>query len=392
MTGTKWLSEAIDITTIQKGVLNIVEAPTGCGKTEWAFKDLTKMASDPNKILYLIDTTIGKQSLLKRPDTIYYSDTHIETVKGNWFSSEGEQILIMTYAQFGYWVLNNKDFWKAFEIIVCDEIHNLVNFSFFNQSDSNFCRIAREQLEKIVCGGEIIVIGLTATPSKVEKHMLGSEIHYVVIDKDIKQYEVSNTVYYTNIDEVLRTLDAQKTGIIYTGRITRMKNIHEKLVQHGVSSICIWSINSQNHIMNDEQLAARDYIISKEELPPNYKAVIINDSCGTCINIRGSIDYMMIHSQEDDTRIQVRGRYRDDLDTLYLLDHKAAAAKLTIPKDFLDKWLSKQDRDELCKRLGIRDNQNRLVGWTTTKKRIAAAGYKVDRKRIKNIWHYEITL
>ena len=66
--------------------------------------------------------------------------------------------------------------------------------------------------------------------------------------------------------------------------------------------------------MTEEQLRVRDYILDKEELPPEYGAVIINKSNETAINIRGRVDYIIVHSQEDDVREQVRGRYRGDLD------------------------------------------------------------------------------
>lgn len=392
MIGTKWLSEAINMDSLEKNIINLVVAPTGCGKTKWAFEHLAKTASHINKVLYLIDTTIGKQSLLQKPETTVFSDTHIEVVKGKFFSTDESKILVMTYAQFGYWSRVDKGFWKAFEIVICDEIQNLVRFYYFDQSPTNLCRIAMTQINEMICKSDILIVGLTATPKKVIDFMTEDCISSVDVGEDLKQHETKETFYYANIDELIKRPRLNEVGIIYTGRITRMKYIHEVLSQLGIPSICIWSINNLVHPMGEEQLAAREYIIKKEKLPPYYNVVIINDSCGTCINIEGDIDYMIIHHQEDDTRTQVRGRYRDDLDKLYLLDHKKALENLQVPEEYMDKWLSKQDRSELCIRLGLRDNQNRLVGWTTTKKKIAAAGYLIEKKRIKDIVHYKITL
>lgn len=65
---------------------------------------------------------------------------------------------------------------------------------------------------------------------------------------------------------------------------------------------------------------ARAYILEHEELPPEYDLLIFNAAYETSINLRGHFDFMIIHHSSSDTITQARGRYRNDLDTLYLLD------------------------------------------------------------------------
>lgn len=72
--------------------------------------------------------------------------------------------------------------------------------------------------------------------------------------------------------------------------------------------------------MTEEQYAARDYILQKEEIPPQYDLFIFNASCETSINIRGQVDYFIAHTTKPTSITQARGRYRGDLETLYVFD------------------------------------------------------------------------
>ena len=106
--------------------------------------------------------------------------------------------------------------------------------------------------------------------------------------------------------------------------------------------------------------------------------VIINSSSETSISIFGKIDYIIVHNQEPDTQTQVRGRYRDTLQTLYLLNYNAP---ITVPSEFMDRDLFTEEKSELCAILNIHDSNGRRVGWTTVKKKLVEAGYKVTERR-----------
>ena len=101
MQGRKWLAEAVHADEIEKGVLNIVCAPVGSGKTTWALDVLSNTVSSKYKMLYLIDTKNGKEQLLKHPATEYCSKSWADTVSKP-FSHFGEsKVVVMTYAKFG---------------------------------------------------------------------------------------------------------------------------------------------------------------------------------------------------------------------------------------------------------------------------------------------------
>ena len=152
--------------------------------------------------------------------------------------------------------------------------------------------------------------------------------------------------------------------------------------------ICIWSLNSIDHPMSEEQIAVRDYILFYEELPPQYDMVILNASSETGINIYGQVDYIVVHNTMPDTRTQVRGRYRGDLDRLYLLDYQS----IQVPEEYMNRELSAQEREELCQILAIRNENGRVVKWTTVKSRLVAAGYTVVESRRNSKRYYVITL
>lgn len=60
MAGNKFLSDLItDPAVFKAGRINIIEAPVSSGKTTLALKSIPAWAGDPERVLYLIDTTNG---------------------------------------------------------------------------------------------------------------------------------------------------------------------------------------------------------------------------------------------------------------------------------------------------------------------------------------------
>ena len=54
MKGTKYLSDVLDMSHFEKGVLNVIEAPCGCGKTTCAINHIATLASSPKKALWIV--------------------------------------------------------------------------------------------------------------------------------------------------------------------------------------------------------------------------------------------------------------------------------------------------------------------------------------------------
>lgn len=280
-------------------------------------------------MVYLIDTRNGNsQIVMKNPATEFYSDEWRETVENDlvWFGEAEYQnkIVVMTYAKFGVLAAKYSRFGYDFEIIVCDEIHSLPKFRSFKSKsgDINHHIPAQKRLEEITNSGQVLVVGLSATPDRAEEKM-DCPIRHITVDEDVRQLETKETIYYTNKITLLDRLSPKQKGIAYIGRITGMMEYQKAAAAKGFRAICVWSVSNTDHPMTAEQQAARDYILTHEALPPQYDMVILNASSETGINIHGKVDYVVVHNQNPETRTQIRGRYRHDLERLYLWDNKS---------------------------------------------------------------------
>ena len=64
MIGTKFLSQAVALDTLQTDKLNIIKAPTGSGKTYFALTAIPATLTDAvHQVVYLIDTINGREEL-----------------------------------------------------------------------------------------------------------------------------------------------------------------------------------------------------------------------------------------------------------------------------------------------------------------------------------------
>lgn len=393
MKGTLWLSEAIHEEELKKGALNIVEAPVGCGKTTWALDSLSTRVSKPYKMLYLIDTVNGKEQLLRRENTQYYSEQWLKFAKEDpeWFGERlaADKIIVVTYAKFA--LLARVDgFVSMFELIVCDEIHNLPKFSHFiapNTMAINLHKEAKEKLTEIVKAGHTLVVGLSATPQRAIDGMECLK-NTVTVDERVRHWETAETIPYANALETIKRIGAQKKGLYYVTTIQEMEKAVQAANEDGIKAIAIWSTGNKNHPMNEEQQKARGHILNNLELPPEYDLVIINASSETSINLNGHIDYIMIHTREKEAQVQVRGRYRNDLERLYVLDYAACEE---VPEEFLGRKLFTPDKERLCRKMKLKTDSGNEAGWRTVKERLKKGGYKIEEGREKNLRYAIIT-
>ena len=159
MKGTKFLSDVLDVSLFEKGVMNVIEAPCGCGKTTCAINRIAPLASSPRKALYLIDTKNGCQRLSQEDKLTTPYLWYPETIAGKYFNADSidDKVVVATYARFGVWVSQYPNFADNFEIIICDEAHNMVQFATFSE-EPNYASIARNAIRGAVLIGKTTVI------------------------------------------------------------------------------------------------------------------------------------------------------------------------------------------------------------------------------------------
>ena len=390
MKGTKYLSELVDFDQLSVNVVNIIMAPTGCGKTYFALKSIPEHCSDPlHQALYLIDTINGKEQILSNynalPATRYWIDSVGE---GCAWETRDERVVIMTYALLGCILQTRPDFCKEFKYIICDELHSLMRFERIPPRPNSHT-IAKMGLERIAEYEGTILVALTATPFEICTHF-NAPYRTLLIDPTLlRKYETKRTKHYHSLRNVILDLDPNQTGLCYSGRITKMKEIAELATEAGLRPIAIWSTNNTDHLMDDEQLRVRDIILEDYTIPPEYNFLIINSSSETSIKIKSKVDYVIVNHSNKDVQTQVRGRIDNDLDTLYL--PAASTDTIIVPDEFLNVELFDEDKKRLCKEIDIKGKNGRQLQWTGVSNRLKeSSSYYTLKEGRKNNRRYVI--
>ncbi len=384
MKGTKYLSELVDCSALQKGQLNVIKAPTGSGKTYFALNYIPSLTNDAlHNVVYLIDTINGKEQIVRNYNATseYYGWSKEVESGGMWFEPDN-RVVVITYAKFGVLFERNIEFYKNFSYIICDEIHSLLRFQNYSKKP-NYHSIARQVLEQAVKQKSGIVIALTATPDTIKNQFNAPSAEIAINQEELIQYDIKQVEGYTNPITVLSKVDVGTVGLCYFSRIHQMIEFEQEAKQMGFSPVSIWSINNKDHPMNDEQLETRRSILESWTIPPQYDLLIINSSSETSLKIKSKVDYVIVHSSNPDTQVQVRGRIDSDLMTLYL--PVEGVSEIVVPSEYLGKRLFQGDKQALAEALNLRNTNNRPYRWPTVKNLLIESDYSVIEARQGNL-------
>ena len=126
----------------------------------------------------------------------------------------------------------------------------------------------------------------------------------------------------------------------------------------------------------------REYILDRETVPEDYNLFIFNASCETAINIRSHADFFIAHNSNPTHIEQSRGRFRRDLQTLYLLDSENGI--ITVPDEYLGRRLFKEEKEALRESLGIKNDKGRFMPWKELTQRLTDNGYTFSEGRYED--------
>ena len=388
MVGTKYLGELLDEGKFElfKHKRELLIAPIGSGKTHMI---ISKARSFDN-ILYLCDTNALK-----------------EQVKNDLMEANVTNVHVKTYAGLCQKTLGNYDYKELsyiqnFDLIVCDEIHNLVKYSSYSQ-----------ELKFVVCllfdddsgyNGDILM--MTATPQYIDhlrERLPGINSYHVINLMDdpeihrLTTFEFDTIKHYSQIEHVLRMIRDNKEFeygtkvLIYTSQVKTMLRIQEIMFNLELDSTVIHSMNHDRE-MSKETLERRKKIL--EEGIFEGDVLIINSSMETGINLKAcnNFKYVIVNSSNIVEITQSRGRVRDDIKCLYTrIDDDR-------PFSFIDDYvgveLIKEDFMALFK--DLKDKDNNSWGIRKIKSELNKNGYEVTQvrrsvKRKQNMY-YTITL
>ena len=368
---------------LKKDSLNIIKAPTGSGKTYFALTAIPNAVKTAyNNVVYLIDTVNGKEQILQNYNTTSYCLWWEHIVENKYLHcGEDHRVVIMTYAKFGQILEENPTFHKNFDYIICDELPSLIKFQYFSERP-NLHSVAREGLENAVRNDNTTVIALSATPNLIRKHFNAPFYDVPIDDNEVRRYETKDIINYTNLEYLLSSLEPAETGICYVKHVKEMKKLEETARALGFNPVSIWSIRNKDHIMNEQQLAVRKSILEDFTFPSEYNLLFINASSETSLKIKSPVDYVIVHDNDYDTQVQVRGRVNSDLSKLYL--PLIGTTDLTVPDEYLNKPLFTEEKAELCAILNRTNPYNRRFGWTTIKSMLIDCEYTISEGRKNN--------
>ena len=384
MQGTKYLGEIIKEEGIELDSNTLIVAPVGSGKTYYILNDLC--TKDKNS-LYLCDTTNLKNSILKEGGTREY------------LSLDKGYITVMTYSKFGREIkLTGDSFISNFDYIICDEVHNLVDYS--NKFGDENLERAMEYLIKEYKDTKIVFF--TATRQYLDymayKHRAFGDnfttIDYTTKEYDgiIRRYSESMVAYLSHYSDIQTYLTRYKRGfetlnlkcLIFTPHIETMRILEKMCLDLGLIPISIWSDNSKQK-MSWQQEQAKEHLLETGELLEPYNVLIINRATETGVNIYDKdMKLMICNSENEIQQTQARGRIRHDIDLLVLKTSELEKHEFSIDQEIIGLWLTKESVVEnVVNKNNLRDDRGRLLGFTALKKEIGKFGYKIEHKRTR---------
>jgi len=362
----------------------LVISPTGSGKTHFIFNDLIK----DGRYLYLCDNENLKTVIEENERT--FSNRKVIT------GFDDYSVKVMCYKEFGNQVRYHNNFVKEFDMIICDEIHNLVDYQTFND-DTDLSHAIKELFKKY---NDTKIVYFTATPHYLEDHLKKehSELAQIlnIIDfsknKEIRRYINRRESYINHLSQVQFQLDEYKQSfeyanmkcLIFTREIQSMKRLEEMCRSRGLNPVCIWSRNNQVMEMDLEQLKVRDYLLKNGTLPDPYNVLIINRALETGINITDkNMNLAIVNTTNLTQQIQVRGRIRHDIDLLVVRtkDQKLPEIKIELNEKYLNVELTKEQVEKIIIGLNLKNKKNQYATVNKFREILSNNDYAVKTKR-----------
>lgn len=397
----------------RRGVYNILDCGIRTGKTYWAVNHLQDYTRDGalNRVLYLVDTNSLKDQIIESySETCADADLFWEhpTVWGENINKIG----VMCYQGLGNKIINgHAAFLDDIDVICWDECDSIFNFAAqafklarlrdYNRKDKQISNaeilsviqnynstkeymplILLGEWERIVQGGRILCIGLSATPERAMK-FYSSLVSASNIGKLEAGYRIAEDIYFTNIIDHIKHLRPEPNHgyWCYSPYIEPNQGIVAAARNQGFNAIELHSLNNEDKPMNEEQIRVYYSIVQTGMIPPEYDFVVVNQALARGINIKDKrFDNVIIDSFSAAERIQAARQtfeYQRHLKTFCS----------AIPDEYLNRWLTIEECRQLAEDMAIPSldkkykNSSKLMTWNALKDYLPAVGYKVEQKQ-----------
>ncbi|WP_243283710.1 DEAD/DEAH box helicase family protein [Clostridium thermobutyricum] len=340
--------------------INLIVAPCGSGKTYFTFNTLIK-GVPLEDVLYLCDTRNLKNAVALDKEyhhlcRFYDSFENNNIVSGsNCFgdrTSNAERITVMTYAQFGLLAKKYPKAFRTVKLIVCDEAHQAIDYHIkFDNEESNIYKVAVNTINKISKQAKVVL--LTATPDRIKFKRIPNIFDFSN-EPNIKRLKERRIIDFNTSKDIqgvmnqFKLLTEQKKVkmLIYTDRITTVKNIVNTCHEVGLRAVGLWSLNNTGNVMSTYQLECLKSVVEDSLIPDDLDVLVINASLQTGVNIKNNdIDWVLVNSTCKTTQVQSRGRVRKDIDRLYIKTKQGVRYKeIKLEKRWLNTPLTSKDK------------------------------------------------
>ena len=386
-----YLSEVLDTSVFKLGQANIIVAPCHSGKTTAAAKIIQEHASCPESVLYLIDTTAGKEALLTHEDAQKCTRRWIEKIDPRWWTQapDGDRFVVMTYHQFGYKLIDAPTFPLGLDLIICDEMHNLIKYLGIETANNkkpgareqHCCRTALETLGALAKRKQHtpLVVVMTATVNTVSERLdsMGVPMEHFDYSGRVRSDSTKQRLYYADLSSVIRQINEK--AIIYVPTIEMMKRCAGE-VNDGRNVCCLWSVNNPCP-MHEKEMTVREALLNTQRIPDDVDLLFFNAAYETSLNIRNEdFNTMVIHNSNPDTQIQVRGRIRHDIEKLYLYDKSHEHMDAYFPQEHLDRFLVSSDVREIAQSMNLKDAKGEKMKWPSIYPLLEKSGFQVSKE------------
>lgn len=407
-----YLSDVIKPSSLLRGIINLIVAPCHSGKTTAANKILTGAGAMSPKGLLLIDTTAGRDALLKHEmaqrtpaELVELFNTYTRAA-----DAVGDRFVTMTYYEFGCYARIYPKPLDYFDVIICDEIHNLIKYIAMEegQNRSNFPEgiiegidypnleyaSAFDYLLKRVSMHDAcppLMIMMTATPDRILCKFREMNQRYILHDFTDKVHcdKTEHIHHYANMSSLLQKLNTR--ALIYVPTIKGIQEFSEKADNGKRRIMSLWSMHNKKYPMSDKQLDVRNEILNTGYIPPDIDLLFINAAYETSINIRNEdFQTIVIHNSNKDVQIQARGRLRHDIKDMYVYDATYSHIEEYFPKEYLDVPLSAKDREKIALDMALTNAKGRPLKWSSIATILKKQGCEIEASRINNQRYYTV--
>jgi len=360
----KYVSNYVDLNSINKTNFNIISSGTGTGKTFFIANDFKNQLSDiePYEILFVASRSLIVEQQSKVEGISKYNINDAIFIK-HW---NGEQdstdilkdkgIQIMTYDKIIN-ILAKKNMegletLSKVKAVIFDECHTLFSDKFIRDIE-----MLKVWIRDSLYTGNKIIIGLTATPTIIEYYQNEWGVSINKLNKETLINHKVKQLHCTDFDTipfiVTTKLDGKTLIMCYSYK--QCKRLKEKIPNSFIL------ISESNKEFTKEMDKVRSYIIDNESLPNTFidddgikkelNVLITTSTLREGVNLRenSGVKNIVCCFSDELHIIQFVGRARYSIDNLVIADTYINAdnmdsnAYLTKCRDSFKKYMRKKD-------------------------------------------------